>query len=361
MKKGYITLMTVLIIMTVTLGISLTLFNMSFESIYRNYSNNTQVIIESDAINCRENILLEIFNDTSYTATDVVSGTCTYSVSDNSPTEKRLEIRIDKDDFVQRFVGIVSIGLAVEVTSWNKVINFVEVNNSIVTDGLVLNLDAGDPSSYPGAGTNWTNLASIGNDATLLNGVGFNSANQGSLTFDGIDDRGTFTSPITSNSPQTYEVWVKAISSPSSDVGIGYILHNNSLNNWIGTAYLGIGYAGNTVASQPLQNGEIYASFNGSWLNMGTGIIGDSNTVRQIVLTWDGVNQTAYVDGVQRVSQPLVSTPSNFSNITSFGDERSSSFRRIIGDIYSIKVYDKALTGPEIQQNFDALRGRYGL
>jgi len=345
MKKGYITLMTVLILMTVTLGISLTLFNISFESIYRNYSSNTQVIIESDAVNCREDILLIIFGNTGYTATDVVSGTCTYSVIDNSSTEKRLEIRINKDDFVQRFLGTVSIGTVVEVTSWKRVIDFVASSN-IVTNGLVVNLDAGETASYPGTGTTWTNLVNpLNNNGTLLNGIGYSSLNQGSLVFDGVDDRGTFTSPITANSNQTYEVWVKAVPSLSSNIGFGYVLHNNSSSNFIGSAYMGIGYAG---PSQPIADREIFATFNGNWQNMGTGIITDATTIRHIVLTWDGATQIAYVDGVERVSQPLSITPANFSTTTSFGDFRDSPFRPIIGDIYSIRIYDRALDASEV-------------
>ena len=178
----------------------------------------------------------------------------------------------------------------------------------------------------------------------------------GSLSFDGVDDRGTFTSPITSSSPQTYEVWVKAIPSTTAANGFGYILHNNSANTNIGNAYMGIGYAGFT-----LQTREIFAFFNGDWNNMGTGVIGNTTTVRQIVLTWNGTTQIAYVDGIQRVSRALSTTPSNFSTTTSFGDFRNSTTRPIIGDIYSIKIYNRALTPQEIKLNFEATRGRYGI
>jgi hypothetical protein len=170
-----------------------------------------------------------------------------------------------------------------------------------------------------------------------------------------VDDRGTFTSPIASNSPQTYEVWVKAIPSSLSD-GFGYILHNNSNNTNIGGSYMAIGYAGSN-----LQTGEIFAAFNGAWLSMGTGVIGDTTTVRHIILTWNGSTQIAYVDGVQRVSRALTGTPSNFSTTTSFGDYRIFTYRPIVGDIYSIKVYNRALSPAEILQNYNATKGRYGL
>jgi hypothetical protein len=231
-----------------------------------------------------------------------------------------------------------------------------DIGEPIVIDGLVLYLDAGNPASYPGSGTIWSDLSGNGNNGTLVNGVGYNIGNLGSLVFDGVDDRGTFTSPITSSSPQSYEVWVKAIPSPTASGGFGYILHNNSATNFIGDAYMGIGYAGST-----LQTREIFAFFNGAWNNMGTGVIGNTTTVRQIVLTWNGSSQIAYVDGTQRVSQALTTTPSNFSTTTSFGDFRDSTFRPIVGDIYSIKIYNRALIASEIQQNFIATRSRFGI
>ena len=59
----------------------------------------------------------------------------------------------------------------------------------IVTDGLVLCLDAASKRSYPGTGTTWTDLKG-GNNGTLTNmdGANFSSANGGSLSFDGASD-----------------------------------------------------------------------------------------------------------------------------------------------------------------------------
>ncbi len=225
----------------------------------------------------------------------------------------------------------------------------------VVEDGLVLALDAANPKSYPGSGTTWFDISGNGNIGTLVNGVGYNGSNLGSLVFDGVDDRGTFSSPIISSSSQTYEVWVKAIPSTTAAQNFGYILHNNSASSIVGNAYMAIGYAGQT-----LQSREIFAAFNGAWSSMGTGVIGNTTTVTQIVLTWDGATQIAYVDGVQRVSQALSTTPQNFSTTTSFGDFRNSTTRPIIGDIYSIKIYNRALTPQEIQQNFNATKSRFG-
>ena len=61
-------------------------------------------------------------------------------------------------------------------------------NSRIVTDGLVLCLDAGDKMSYPGAGTTWTDLSKNKNNGTLTNGPTFDSANGGSIVLDGTND-----------------------------------------------------------------------------------------------------------------------------------------------------------------------------
>jgi hypothetical protein len=62
---------------------------------------------------------------------------------------------------------------------------------SIVTDGLVLSLDAGNANSYPGTGTNWADLSGNGLNGTLVNGPTYNSANLGSIVFDGTNDHVT--------------------------------------------------------------------------------------------------------------------------------------------------------------------------
>jgi len=228
------------------------------------------------------------------------------------------------------------------------------VSPGIVTDGLVMHLDAGNYQSYPIAGTSWYDLSDRLNNGTLINGPTFSSAGGGSIVFDGVNDRGTFASPITASSPQTYEIWVKAIAGSAGN--FGYVLHNNAASSQIGTAYMVIGYAGST-----LQTNEIFAAFNGAWSTMGTGVIGNTTTVRQIVLTWNGSAQTAYIDGIQKVSQSLTSTPINFSTTTSFADYSLSTVRPINGNIYSIKIYNRAIVADEVSQNFNATRARFNI
>ena len=58
----------------------------------------------------------------------------------------------------------------------------------IVTDGLVLCLDAANSRSYPKTGTTWTDRSTSGNNGTLTNGPTFDTNNGGSIVFDGSND-----------------------------------------------------------------------------------------------------------------------------------------------------------------------------
>jgi hypothetical protein len=105
-------------------------------------------------------------------------------------------IRVPKND--QELIELVeslggtNINTVVDALSWINSNNDVAVANKdyedIVTDGLVLNLDAGFVASYPKGGNLWKDLSGIGNDGTLINGPAFNSDNLGSIEFDGVDD-----------------------------------------------------------------------------------------------------------------------------------------------------------------------------
>jgi hypothetical protein len=58
----------------------------------------------------------------------------------------------------------------------------------IVTDGLVLYLDAANTKSYVSGSTVWNDLSRSGYNGTLTNGPTFNISNGGSISFDGVDD-----------------------------------------------------------------------------------------------------------------------------------------------------------------------------
>jgi hypothetical protein len=224
-------------------------------------------------------------------------------------------------------------------------------NPGLVSDGLVFALDAGNPKSYPGSGSTWFDIGG-NNNGTLINGASYNSSNGGGIAFDGTNDRGTFTTPITSTSNQTYEIWTNAIASASAADGYAYLLHTNNADTTTGNSYMNIGI-------RPTQ--QYFAAFNGAHVTMELGVTANTSNIIQIVLTWDGSTQRAYANGISKNSQALTGTPKNFSTTTSFGDDKSTTYRMIQGNIYSIKIYNKALTQQEITQNYNISKIRFGL
>jgi hypothetical protein len=219
----------------------------------------------------------------------------------------------------------------------------------IVRDGLVLFLDAGDSTSYPGGGTTWTDLSDSGNQATI-SGATYSSDNGGYLDFDGVNDDCSITStpPINGNE-MTFSVWNYGISLKESS--IIYLAGSSGVRNlnvhlpWSNSIVYfdagdGVGYdriaktASNSeyqgwhhwVFTKNATNGTMYIYLDGSLWHSGTGrtrTIGTPDTIRSI------------------------------------GSSSSSNYHR--GYISNLQLYNKELTSSEIQQNFEASRVRYGL
>ena len=81
----------------------------------------------------------------------------------------------------------------------------------IVTDGLVLCLDAADRNSYVSGSSTWRDVAGS-NNGTLTNGPTFSSANGGSLVFDGVDDSVISPPPVVGSTGITIIIWFKSLS-----------------------------------------------------------------------------------------------------------------------------------------------------
>ena len=107
----------------------------------------------------------------------------------------------------------------------------VSYNSSIVTNGLVLCLDAGNPRSYPGSGTAWYDVSGNNKTGTLVNGPSYNSSNGGSFVFDGVDDYVNVNNFNVSHGTSnfTYSCWAYLSGKPS----LGTIFENGSWTNCI--------------------------------------------------------------------------------------------------------------------------------
>ena len=210
----------------------------------------------------------------------------------------------------------------------------------IVTDGLVLALDAADRNSYPGSGTAWTDLSGRGNNGTLTNGPTYSSSNGGSIVFDGVDDYVSRSpSVITGNQSFSWGAWIN----PST----------------IGTpVFFGLNSVGQGMVSywDPSNNKVRVGTFGSDKLTSGTTIL--PSTWGYTFWTWDGTTLISYTNGVAD------GTTAGFtfnisSNYITIGNAVNTQY--FGGKISNTQVYNRALTAAEIQQNFQALRGRFGI
>jgi hypothetical protein len=213
----------------------------------------------------------------------------------------------------------------------------------IVTDGLILALDAANPKSYPGTGTAWNDLSGNGNNGTLVNGPTFNSDNTGSIVFDGINDRVTANNTIDVNSC-TFDIFCKIdnpSASSSSQIAFGY---PNGTNQRI---YLGF--------SSPT-NGWDVGIQSQAW---GTTSIPVDTNWHNFIVTLNSGTIKIYYDGVDSRTRNYT-TFTTSGNIISLGDNFSTSFS-FAGKIALFKSYNRALNADEILQNYNATKSRYGL
>jgi hypothetical protein len=210
----------------------------------------------------------------------------------------------------------------------------------IVTDGLVLCLDAANPKSYPGSGTTWFDLSGNGNNGTLVNGPSFTDK---SIVFDGVDDYVNLNLPFTqSSSANSYTIVMGAKLSTTSGSRRQLWSSDNGGFDW------GFG-AG---------DGTRFTIFSGE--NIYTGRTQDTNW-HIFTAQWSSSFGTRlYIDNVLNISTANISYDASISATTSIG--RNPGFGEYWnGNVSFVQLYNRALSAVEIQQNFNALRGRYGI
>lgn len=213
----------------------------------------------------------------------------------------------------------------------------------IVTDGLVLYLDAANPYSYVSGSTAWNDLSRTQTSGSLVNEPTYNSGNGGSIVFDGVDDY-----YITTNSTAldcvdgvSAFVWIK---SPSSYISKEILMKYNLINPVIPYGF------------QWWNDRNVYFHITSTtgWLEV-TGLVNyNLNTWYYLGLTYDKINLKTYVN--RNVTSTIAKTGPLTTN--SIPVQCSPG----VGSTFSnIQIYNRALTSDEIQQNYNATKGRFGL
>jgi hypothetical protein len=216
---------------------------------------------------------------------------------------------------------------------------------SIVTNGLVLCLDAANRKSYPGSGTTWTDLSGNGYTHTLtsapfttIDGVScFNTSTTGNIT-----DSGT---TFTFGSSHTMIAWARPLA--DSQVTTWRTLWRTQPDDHpllIQDATNLIGYYDN--------NGGNFVSYG---LNLGT--LGLENKWTMFSLVASGGTTTLYINNGSSTGS-VAYTASGMSH-DAIGSTAGGS--QPFGYISVAQLYNRVLTAAEIQQNFNALRGRFSV
>jgi hypothetical protein len=212
---------------------------------------------------------------------------------------------------------------------------------SIVTNGLVLCLDAANPKSYPGTGTTWFDLSGNVNNGTIYSGVEFS---ENGFTADAIGEgiKVNFSQPT----KWTLSLWFR--------------------KNSTGTSYSRIAGSGPNIDS-----GEI--AINGNTIAV-NGPLGGWSSTSGSILNGETINLVACFDTETTVSNNtfLYKNSTNIFTATQtiletrptsymFMARNDFSSEWLPSTLYTASLYNRVLSPDEIQQNFNALRGRYGI
>jgi hypothetical protein len=207
---------------------------------------------------------------------------------------------------------------------------------SIITDGLVLALDAANPNSYPGTGTTWNDLSGNGNNGTLVNGPTFYSGNAGSIVFDGANDLVNIPSAIiTSGSNFSVSFFMYPLSRMNYNQGIGtawgfFSFHTTS----VGAVYAGTDISNRLTPSQLPSNTLLL------------------NTWQCFSFVYNNPIGFFYKNGSLLASKSMNTTATWPAFVLA---------TTLHGNISNLQIYNRALTPQEVQQNYNATKGRYNL
>lgn len=229
---------------------------------------------------------------------------------------------------------------------------------SVSVGDMVMCLDAGNPLSYPGTGAAWRDVSGAANNGTLINGVGYSSDNLGTLVFDGVNDYVSIANNV--------------LLRPTTELTIEYVVKGTTPTSWC--PILGYGNGDYT-------NGNYLV-----WVEGGDGAlnslcrVNNSGTVteyRQVSAQSISNSVFKYMAFTMKIGDAIRSyyNGSAAGNVVSlpaggaFHYGGTTSQYQIVGlggawlngSIPLVRLYNRALTADEINQNFNALRGRYGL
>jgi len=232
-------------------------------------------------------------------------------------------------------------------------------NPSIVTNGLTVLLDSMNPRSYPGTGTMWYDISGNNNHGTMSNFTGPNAGSTSGydtntkwMMFDrhlgGTDGAVNNVVNITNSSTlqeclcqngMSVSMWVRITTAVCT-----------AMTKWDGSweIYYCSPLVFRTQGTGGNDGGTGYS--NSSYVNVWT----------NIVATHDGTTRKIYFNGSEIFSDTNIVSGQNTTNPVSIG-AYSSGIYAFVGALPYYSLYNRAITSTEVLQNFNAIRGRFGI
>ncbi len=256
-------------------------------------------------------------------------------------------------------------------------------SSNMISDGLVLNLDAGNQTSYIGTGTTFKDLSTAGNNGTLTNGPTYNLPNRGYFSFDGVNDyvNGVAIPSTSGNNSRTVMVWYKSTANKNTILLDKGAVTDDKSEQLVLVYTNGAGVGAGSYP--PTNNGGIAVCFWGSDLiyPIAATTLFDGNW-HFVAYTYDNSNTSVRIcfDGKFATSVYQWNTSAWSTNNTKpfvlprsqnttnnpylIGQSRAAfwgyggTFSNV--SIPLLQIYNRALTEAEILTNYNATRARYG-
>ena len=224
-------------------------------------------------------------------------------------------------------------------------------NSRIVTDGLVLCLDAGDKMSYPGAGTTWYDLSGRNNHGTLNNTPTFSQLNGGCFLFDGTDEYISITTSDIAfgNNGFTVDIFFQLLTNANNyrsmlssavvDGDSGFVIGRD------------IAWVGNNGLPNPIP-----------WTQKLTDGYFDDNKWYYSSLIRQAANTLTWYSNDTLIGTGSVAQRTLNSDTLHIGQRYNNNVNYdMYGYISCVRVYNRPLSAEEIKQNYKATKARFGL
>jgi len=223
-------------------------------------------------------------------------------------------------------------------------------NPSIITNGLLLLLDPGNTRSYPGSGTTWNDLSGNSRNATIYNSPTLNSSNGG--TFD------------LNSSNQYVDISSFANFNFGSSITVGFWHYNSTTN---AAKYRGVVcnvYSSGTgfdfrYGSED-SGTRLYAIIRTSITSYSVTATANLDTWGYYCMTYNGSTLQIYKNGIAGSSTAASGSLGSVNDNVDIG-RNANSAEYLNGRLSNVHIYSAAMTAVQVSQNFNALRGRFGI